>query len=180
MGPLVFLLACLSSCGAAQSAGNASLVYAGNASLVYGQLGSFFTLGSSTSATGLNVPKCVRVDVSGALYVCDTNNRRVVKYAAGQPNTAVAVWGQPDFTTSAQVSPPTASSISLPQDLAFYGGGMYVVDSGYHRVVLYAPGQLVATQVWGQVDFVSSGMILNLSEPKTHIHDRFRDERNAI
>jgi hypothetical protein len=132
--------------------GHAWAQWAGNASTVYGQLGDFTTntanIGSGTSltATGINGPRCVRVDVSGSTYVCDSRskNNRVVQFAPGQPMSAVAVWGRPDLTTGkgTTISPPTASSFDEPYDVGLYDGGLFVVDFGNNRVLYFASGQV--------------------------------------
>jgi hypothetical protein len=159
---MVFALLVLFRCGCAWAQS------AGPASAVYGQLGSFTTaaknnptgVATSPTATGLFGPDCVRVDPSGSTFVCDTNNNRIVRFAAGSLIAASFVWGWPSFTVTGNVpvNPPTASSLSNPADVGFYDGGMFVVDQGNNRVVFYASGQFVASQVWGQPNFVTKGL----------------------
>ncbi len=126
----VFVLFCITCEG--QSAGNAAAVF--------GQLGSFTSRimncptgnVASSTATGLgNFLPCVTVDADGSVYVCDRDNNRVVRFI--DFNSSNAVWGQPTLTTPGfglALSPPTASSLSGPRDVGFYGGDMFVADGG--------------------------------------------------
>jgi DNA-binding beta-propeller fold protein YncE len=74
-----------------------------NADAVLGQA-NFTTATSGSGATGFNRPTGLAVSPSGALFVADRDNHRVLRFdnAAGLGNGAPAnvVLGQPDFTTS--------------------------------------------------------------------------------
>ncbi len=48
---------------------------------------------------------------------------------------------------------PTTNQLSLA---VLRDGGMYVADSGNHRVVFYASLRTAATQVWGQPGFTTN------------------------
>lgn len=78
---------------------------------------------------------------------------------------ADGVWGQPDMITNDNaagstgtcLAPPTASSLCLPQQVAFdTAGNMWVADDGNNRVLMYpynaASGRpsTTATKVFGQ------------------------------
>jgi hypothetical protein len=154
-GTWMLLLVAFFCCAWAQSAGPAVAVYGQMGLFTYSQMNNpnptFNVNVPFSTATGLNFPTCARADVDGSLYVCDTKDGRIVKFAAGQSITAVDVWGAPNLTASrAPIQPPTASSLYGPHDLAFYGGVMFVADLGNNRVVSFPPGQKVASQVWGQ------------------------------
>jgi hypothetical protein len=100
---------------------------AGNASAVYGQQGSFTT----NSESQLLNPTCARVDWVGNLYVCDSENSRIVRFAAGQFDNATDVWGWPNITTPPPGFPfpsPSATTLNEPADLGLADGGLYVVD----------------------------------------------------
>jgi uncharacterized protein (TIGR03437 family) len=72
---------------------------------------------------------------------------------------ASVVVGQPDFTTTTQVTPPTASSLRLPLAVASDGQTLAVADTSNNRVLIWKSipqinGQ-AADVVLGQADFTS-------------------------
>ncbi len=111
------------------------------------------------SAASLCRPGGVAFDATGALWVADTGNNRVLKYAADFSSgaTAVLVIGQKDFVSAEPAH--TATGLNGPLGIDFFAAPMadtlVVADSLNHRVVSYpAPhvtGQ-AATQVFGQPD----------------------------
>ena len=122
---------------------------------------------------GLNVPTGLLVDSKGNLYITDSGNDRVVRYptpfASGSSTTPDVVLGQlSPFTASSQSGQPSATSLSLPTNLAAAlamdsSGNLYVTDIGNHRVVRYPAASLTsgtygpaADVVIGQGDFVST------------------------
>ena len=110
------------------------------ASLVLGQ-SSFTTSRSGTNASDFFHPKALAFDPSGNLWVVDTTNDRVLEFAHpfSTDEAASTVIGQSSFTTRANPSPPTASSLSSPKDVAFSGGDLWVADNNA-RVLEYIPG----------------------------------------
>lgn len=85
--------------------------------------------GSSTprvAFTGFSSPGGVAVDAAGNLYVTDTDNRRVVKLAAGSGTRAVL-----PFT-----------DLYAPEGVARWNtaGDLYVADYGNNRVMKLAEG----------------------------------------
>jgi len=95
----------------------------------------------------LNRPQSVAVDLSsGALYVADTLNNRVLGWANANAfdNGAKAdvVIGQRDFLSTLASGPVTGSTFSSglnsPTGLAVDAlGNLYVVDSGNNRIIRY-------------------------------------------
>ena len=130
-----------------------------NASLVIGQ--ADFTSGAAAiTSTGLDEPEFIAFDASGNLWVTDSNNNRVLKYAPPFANGMAAslVIGQTDFVSSGSAT--TAAGFSYPTGIAFdRAGNLWIGDEGNDRVLAFVPpftnGQL-ATGVLGQPDFVTS------------------------
>ncbi len=137
---------------------------------VYGQANfSVFTAGVSSSA--LNRPYGVAVDSSGNLWVADSGNNRILRFAAASlnnttPPPADTVIGQADFVSSAgnQGSTPSASTLNTPAGMVFDGqGNLYVADYGNTRVLRYAPpaggaANIAANAVWGESNFAARGV----------------------
>lgn len=143
---------------AVDAVNNRVLYYASGsttASRVYGQGGSF-TVGTANtggiSNDSLSFPRMASVDSSGGLYVVDQNNHRIVYYASGS-SVATRVYGQAgSFTTgTANNGGVSAASINTPVGVhADSSGGVYIGDSGNHRVLYFAAGSTTATRVYGQ------------------------------
>ncbi len=137
---------------------------------VYGQANfSAFTAGLSQSA--LSSPHGVAVDSGGNLWVADSGNNRILRFAAtslnnSTPPPADTVIGQVDFVSNAsnQGSTPSASTLYAPAGLAFDGpGNLYVADYGNARVLRYAPPaggavNIAANAVWGESNFAARGV----------------------
>ncbi len=112
------------------------------ATVVLGQ--STFTATTNGKTAGkLDYPMGVWSDGASILVVADSNNNRVLIWHS-LPTTngqaADTVLGQSAFGLGAgdPVSmPPTASSMSSPQDVFFDGTRLYVVDKGNHRVMVW-------------------------------------------
>ncbi|HET8549998.1 MAG TPA: hypothetical protein VFL57_18435 [Bryobacteraceae bacterium] len=148
------------------------------ADLVLGQtnfqralVNSPFNSTENINDTGLFLPAGLAVDRDGNLYVADSGNGRVLRYAApferavpeGNLYAANLVLGQTGFFTHA--TDPTARIMGRPFGLAFTAEGHLVVsDALHHRVLLFrrpaggdfANGQAAALVV-GQSDFLSGG-----------------------
>jgi len=112
------------------------------ATKVFGQ--ALFTTGTaaSASATSLNQPFGLALDKSGNLYVADKGNNRVLYYnlQASSYATAVGVYGQASFTTSAS-SPVSASSMNGPTAVdidRWNSNAMFVADTGNNRVLYFS------------------------------------------
>ena len=156
---------------------NTQLTPGAFADLVLGQPDRFTTLpegpGVGVYSTGLNSPTGLAVDSAGNLYVADTGNNRVLRYAkpfsqpAGFqfPNMII---GQTSFSgNSANPGGVKATTLSLSASrtgLTFdAAGNLWVTDSGNNRVLRYPAAVLTAGTnapaadlAIGQADLVSS------------------------
>jgi len=143
--------------------------------VVYGQPG-FTTFTAGTGARGLNAPRGVAVDAGGNLWVADSGNNRILRFAAASlnnttPPAADTVIGQADFSGNAanRGGTPDATTLSSPAGLAFDGqGNLYVADYGNTRVLRYpAPAggasNLAANAVWGESNFAAHGVPAQVS-----------------
>ncbi len=106
-------------------------------------------------------------DAAGNLWVSDSGNSRILRFAASTLNSpapvaADTVIGQPDFVSGAANRGATvsASGLNEPAGLAFDSqGNLYVADFGNTRVLRF-PAPLgpsnpnaAATAVWGEQNF---------------------------
>lgn len=111
------------------------------------------------SASSLDTPVSVVSDGSGAIWVADENNNRVLRFAPPFTNgmSATTVLGQPDFTSNA--SGIAANALSAPQGFQLMSDGLFVGDSGNNRTIFFpAPlsNGMNATIAIGQPDLVSN------------------------
>lgn len=115
-----------------------------------------------TSASTLRNPYGLHF-AQGNLYVVDTNNHRVLMFAAplAQGASATRVLGQPNMTGGgANSGGQSASSCNTPRGVFVDGSRVLVADTGNHRVLIWnslptADGQ-PANRVVGQADFGNS------------------------
>ena len=116
------------------------------ADVVFGQGGSFTTRienNGGTSASGLFHPEGIAVDAEGNVYISETNNNRVLKYATPLTTDTVAdeVFGQHgSFNTNIPNNGGiSAGSLKAPRiGLAVdAGGNLYVADAINNRVLRY-------------------------------------------
>jgi sugar lactone lactonase YvrE len=133
-----------------------------------GQAPDMFLGGTTnTSASSIAMSYGMAIDpVSGKVFVADTFNYRVLRYASYdtllESAEAEMVFGQADFTSKLQPNPPTRTSMGQPIAVTIDSqGNLYVADNYMNRVVRYAnavtettPGP-EAAQVFGQSGFTS-------------------------
>ena len=138
---------------------------------VYGQP-DFTTFTAGSSPGSLSAPRGVAVDAAGNLWVADSGNNRILRFAAATPGASVpppadTVIGQADFVSNSSnqgATAPSASSLYAPAGLAFDAqGNLYVADYGNTRVLRFAPpagGSLnpAANAVWGETGFTTRGV----------------------
>lgn len=89
-----------------------------------------------TNQSGLWGPRGVATDSAGNLYVADSENNRVLQFAAPLSNgeEAAAVLGQPDFSSNSQGT--SLAQMNFPIDLALdQSGNLYVSDMFNNRVL---------------------------------------------
>ncbi|MBI1353828.1 MAG: hypothetical protein GC160_05730 [Acidobacteria bacterium] len=111
----------------------------------------------SPTATSLAIPRGLAVDGSGNLYVADTGNNRVLRFAKPFDQSgrvrAEAVLGQVGFFSSISAA-VNAQSLRSPFDVAIGANGeVYVSDRGNNRVLEYPPNPssgAAAIRVFGQ------------------------------
>ena len=135
-------------------------VCGGSANLVLGQP-DFVTTTSGATQSAMSLPTAVATD-GKRLAVADTDNNRVLIWNT-IPTTnnkpADVVVGQPDFTTTATLVPPTAKSLRGPQGVWFQDGKLYVADTQDHRVLIYnsipTSNGAAADVVLGQPNFTT-------------------------
>ncbi len=119
--------------------------------------------GSDVAANTLYYPVGIAFDSTGNLWVADSYNHRVLKYATSFSNgmNAILVLGQADLTSrSSNSGGLSANSLSLPYAVAFDGSGnLWVADRDNHRVLRYPTpfsSHMDANLVLGQADFSSN------------------------
>jgi Bacterial Ig-like domain (group 3)/NHL repeat len=135
---------------------NRVLHYAGTsttADRVYGQGGSFttnFVNSGGLSDDSLYEPYQIALE-GGGIYITDGSNNRVLHYA-GTSTSADRVYGQAgSLLTRTPVGGVSATNLYAPTDVAVdSSGGIYICDSGNHRVLYFAQGATTATRVYGQ------------------------------
>jgi DNA-binding beta-propeller fold protein YncE len=108
-----------------------------NASEVIGQT-SMVSKASANPPTlqSLAKPQHILVGPLDVLYVCDTNNNRVLFYSQARPRSSSRVYGQPSFTQNT----PGAGRIGLnnPVSAALdVHGRLYVADLKNNRIIMY-------------------------------------------
>jgi uncharacterized protein (TIGR03437 family) len=140
--------------------------------LLYGQPSFATRTVSAASPSTLNSPRALAFDTTGNLWVADTGNSRVIRFAAGILNSSIppsadVVVGQKDFFTGTanQAALVSANGLDNPLGLAFDAqGNLYVSDTNNSRVLRFPapfssgttnPG---ATAVWGQQNFAAKGV----------------------
>ncbi len=117
---------------------------------------------------GLWAPAGVAVDGAGNLFVADTDNHRVLRYARPFEQKSQApdlVVGQTNFRSHNRnmgFADPNSASLAYPVAVALSGqGDLAVSDSINHRVLIFRAGSLAASGpaadvVLGQVNFSAS------------------------
>ncbi|HEO72022.1 MAG TPA: hypothetical protein ENN80_12220, partial [Candidatus Hydrogenedentes bacterium] len=139
-----------------------------NAQYVVGQP-DFDSYVQNTTATGLNNPSGVAVDVvNNKLYIADTGNHRVLRYAyplAGNQPAAELVLGQADFTSGSANAGGSADTETFNGASSVYvdsTGRLWVADSENHRVLWFNAAHTLSSNkpdadgVLGQADFTSA------------------------
>jgi sugar lactone lactonase YvrE len=116
------------------------------------------------SAQSLSAPQGIAVDATG-IYVADSGNNRVLHYPVGA-TSADFVYGQGESGSGAASfltgeSGAGATHFHTPRDVTVDDLGLYVADSGNHRVVHFRKGGAVADRLYGQLDFAPTAVTAN-------------------
>lgn len=155
-----------------------------DADLVLGQL-DFSTAANPTSATDLTrlrIPSGIALDPAGRLYVTDLIHRVLVfepPFSNGKP--AQRFIGARLTPQGNPIQPPDNSSLTFPDGIFFVGNSPYVVDTGNHRILRFAPYENwpsanppAALDVLGQPDF--TGFRANMGSPQASERSLFQPE----
>lgn len=107
--------------------------------VVLGQ-SSFTASSSGLAADRLDAPKSLAIDASGNLYVADSGNHRVLRFAniAGKTtgSAADAVIGQADFQSASTAA--DSSLLRRPHGVCSDSEGrLWVADTDHHRIARY-------------------------------------------
>jgi len=131
-----------------------------SANIVLGQP-DFVTTTAAATQAGMSLPTSIATD-GKILAVADTENNRVLIWKtipAKNTQPADIVVGQPDFTTTATLVPPTAKSMRGPQGVWIQNGKLYIADTQDHRVLIYnsipTSNGAAADLVLGQPNFTT-------------------------
>jgi hypothetical protein len=126
--------------------------------------------GGPASDATLSAPYAVAVDGANSLWVNDMGNYRILHYTAPGLTGATAdiVLGQANFTTTAPGA-LGAATLNGASGMAFGAGGLWVADSGNHRVLRFGTltNGAAADFVLGQADFISNQDNRNAGNPPT-------------
>jgi len=116
----------------------------GNISTVAGT-GSAGSAGDGGQATAaqLNSPSGVAVDISGNIYIADTNNQRIRKFTVGGTISTVAGTGTAGYSgegvaTSAQINSPSGVAVDA-------SGNIYIADTNNQRIRKFTVGGNIST-----------------------------------
>src|ERR1700682_4879636 len=124
---------------------------------------------SGVSASSMNSPRGVAFDSAGNLWVADSGNNRVLRFAAASldnlsPPASDTVIGQKGFSSNGPNggSAVSASGFDAPWGIAFDGqDNLYVADSNNTRVLKFlaplGPNNAAAASVFGEPDFTTRG-----------------------
>lgn len=104
----------------------------------------FFGDGGPALQARFQQPSGVAADASGNIYVADTPNHRVRKFAVGGTLTTVAGTGQRGWAGDG--GPGAAARLDSPAGVVVdRSGDLYIADTGNHRVRKLSPNGLLTT-----------------------------------
>jgi sugar lactone lactonase YvrE len=96
---------------------------------------------SGFGASDRELAEPIGIDVMGtALFIADNTNSRILIFdpiPTESGTSAKRVLGQPDFTSKAQPTNPSAGNLFWPSRLAVDGKSLYITDSYQHRVLRF-------------------------------------------
>lgn len=95
-----------------------------------------------SALTQLSSPTGIFVDAQGNIYICDTGNNRVMKWAPDGTSGVVVAGGNGYGNASNQLANPLGVTVDCQ-------GNMYIADTYNNRIQLWAPGAASATTIMG-------------------------------
>jgi uncharacterized protein (TIGR03437 family) len=107
--------------------------------IVLGQVDFTSSASAAVNASSLHTPAGLAFGPDGNLFVADCGNNRLLEFASGMGThaSAIRVYGQPNFSSSAASSQVSAQTLTAPQgvfvDSAF---NLYTADTGANRVLI--------------------------------------------
>lgn len=148
----------------------ASLANGAAAEYVFGQPDFSAALSPSPpTASSLNSPTGLALEINGELWVSDTDNNRVLMYTSAVTRVdaspaAVKVIGQPDFVSNSTPVTPSASSMNAPMGLHLDTDSvLWVADFGNNRILQFTNAGSLADGapalhlgLFGQATFLTS------------------------
>ena len=108
--------------------------------LVIGQVDFTTSTSAAVNAYSLRAPAGVGIGPDGNIFVADSGHNRILEFPAGTGNrpAALRVYGQPNLTGSAPLSPASAQTLLTPTGLFIdAASNLYVADSGNNRVLIF-------------------------------------------
>jgi hypothetical protein len=109
--------------------------------------------GGPATTAQLGHPMGVSFDTSGGYYFADANNHRIRHVAADATGTINTIAGsQSYYGFSGDGGPATAALLNYPTDVAVDASGVYLVDSGNHRVRHVSAAGTIVTVAGNGVD----------------------------
>lgn len=129
----VFLFLASHVCGCKTAGNNRVLFFAanqGSATGIYGQTDFSKNAVRQIGPFSLHAPSGLAYD-GGSLFICDTGNRRVVRYSAA--SSVNGVWGNPNADMI--VAETSQSMMRGPSSIALSGTRMFVGDKEDSRVL---------------------------------------------
>jgi sugar lactone lactonase YvrE len=137
------------------------------------------------SCCSFDTPQDVAIDSAGNLFIVDTQNHRVVKWAMGQTSGEVIVGdsasgGSPAGAELTRLDAPTSAYVDRANNL-------FIADAGNGRVVKWSPGategQVVATAPAGTLFYgvyVDCDSAVFVSDRAAHAVQRFVDGISVV
>jgi hypothetical protein len=115
----------------------------------------YTTATGSATTVELNLPRAVAIDSSGAVFIADTNNHRVVKVMSGNMSL-IGGNGTPGY--SGDTGAALNATFNGPRGLAFDGSGnLYISDAFNNRVRRVLAGGGVVTSAGTITTFAGNG-----------------------
>ncbi len=146
-------------------------------------------MSSLLALNGMKNPDGVAVDaVHNRSFVADQQNNRVLVFNTAKVTTGMSpsnVLGQPNFTSTTAIFPPTQSGLNLPYGVAYdaVNDRLFVTEFGNNRVLVFNTASITngmnAANVLGEPTFGSFGPATTQSkmwQPRGIAYDRLKNQ----